>query len=76
MAQLTAEAVRKLAREVFDYELSEHDASFAANTAGAMLTLSRQFGALGLSGIGPAFGYLNLIAEATHLNAKKGRAGS
>jgi hypothetical protein len=71
MAQLTADTVRKLAREVFDYELSDRDAHFAANTAGAMLTLARQLGALELSGIGPAFGYLNLIAETAHLNAQK-----
>ena len=71
MAQLTGEIVKQIAREIFDYEISDHDAHSVANTAGAMLTLSRHLGALPLSGIGPAFGYANLNAEAAHLNAKK-----
>ena len=71
MAQLTGESVKKLALEIFDYEISDHDARSVANTAGAMLTLSRQLGTLPLSGIGPAFGFPNLNAEAAHLNAKK-----
>ncbi len=71
MAELTGETVKKMAREIFDYEISDHDAHSVANMAGAMLTLSRHLGALPLTGIGPAFGYYNLIAEAAHLNAKK-----
>jgi hypothetical protein len=71
MAQLTGDAVKKMAREIFDYDISDHDAHAVANMAGAMLTLSQHLGALPLSGIGPAFGYSNLLAEATHLNAKK-----
>jgi len=71
MAQFTGETVKKIAREVFDYDITDHDAHSVANTAGAMLTLSRHLGALPLSGIGPAFGYANLNAEAAHLNAKK-----
>jgi len=71
MAQLTGETVKNIAREVFDYDISTHHADAAANTAGAMLTLARQLGALPLSGIGPAFGYPNLIAEAAHLSSRK-----
>lgn len=71
MAQLTSESVKQLAREIFDYEISDHDARSVASTAGAMLTLSRQLGTLPLSGIGPAFGFPDLNAEAAHLNAKK-----
>ena len=71
MAQLTGDTVKNIASEIFDYEISDHDAHSVANTDGAMLTLARQLGALPLSGIGPAFGYLNLNAEAAHLNAKK-----
>jgi hypothetical protein len=71
MAQLTNETVRQMAREIFAYDISERDAQSVANTAGAMLTLSRQLGTLPLSGIGPAFGYANLTAEAAHLNDKK-----
>jgi hypothetical protein len=71
MAQLTGQTVKQMAWEMFDYEISDHDAQTVANTAGAMLTLSRHLGALPLSGIGPAFGYANLNAEAAHLSAKK-----
>jgi hypothetical protein len=71
MAQLTGETVMKIAREIFDYEITDHDAHSVANTAGAMLTLARHLGTLPLSAIGPAFGYANLNAEAAHLNAKK-----
>ena len=70
MAQLTGDTIRKIAREIFDYEITEHDAHSVANTAGAMLTLSRHLAQLPLSGIGPSFGYSNLIAEAAHLNGK------
>ena len=71
MAQFTGETVKKIAREIFDYEITDHDAHSVANTAGALLTLSRQLGALPLSGIGPAFGYANLSAEAAHFNSRK-----
>ena len=71
MAQLTGETVKKIAREVFDYDIAEHDAHSVANTAGAMLTLAHHLGALPLSGLGPAFGYANLAAEAEYLNSKK-----
>ncbi|HVN27488.1 MAG TPA: hypothetical protein VMT64_03335 [Candidatus Binataceae bacterium] len=71
MAQLSGDAVKRLAREIFDYEISDHHARAAANTAGAMLTLSRGLATLPRPGIGPAFGYGNLIAEAEHLHARK-----
>jgi len=71
MAQLSGETVKNLAREIFDYEITDHDARSVASVAGTMLTLSRQLGALPLSGIGPAFGFANLNAEAARLNAKK-----
>ena len=71
MAQLTAAAVAQMAREIYGYEMSERDAHGVANAAGAMLTLASHLAALPLSGIGPSFGYANLIAEAAHLNAKK-----
>lgn len=71
MAQLTGDMIKQLAREIFDYQISDRDAHSVANTDGAMLTLTRQLGALPLTGIGPSFGYDNLVAEATLLNAKK-----
>jgi hypothetical protein len=71
MAQLTGKTVKQLASEVFGYQITDRHAESAANTAGAMLTLSRELGRLPLSGIGPAFGYSNLLAEAAHLNSGK-----
>jgi len=71
MAQLTGETVKQLASEVFGYQISDRHAESAANTSGAMLSLSRQLGALPLSGIGPAFDYANLVAEAAHFNREK-----
>lgn len=70
MAQLTAETMRRLAREIFDYELEDGDAHGLANTSGAMLTMSRHLGTLGLDGIQPPFGYPNLTAEASQLKKK------
>ncbi len=71
MAQLTGETVKQIAREVFDYDITDHDAHSVANAAGAMLTLSRYLGTLPLTGIGPAFSYATLVAEASHLNSRK-----
>ena len=71
MAQLSGATVKQMARDIFEYELSDRDAHSVASIDGAMLTLARQLGTLPLSGIGPAFGYAKLVAEAAHLNAKK-----
>lgn len=64
MAQITGETVKRMARDIFDYEISDADAESMAHTAGAMLTLGRHLHTLGLSGIEPPFGYPNLNAEA------------
>ena len=70
MAQLTADTVKQMAREIFEYQISDADAHSLANTSGAMLTLSRHLGSLGLDGIQPPFGYPNLNAEASQLKKK------
>ena len=41
MAQITGETVRRMARDIFDYEIAEADAEAMAHTAGAMLTMLR-----------------------------------
>ena len=68
MAQITGETVKRMAKDIFDYDISDADANAMAHNAGAMLTLSRHLGALGLSGVEPAFGYPNLNAEAVRIN--------
>ena len=67
MAQITGETLKRMAHEIFDYEIADADADAMARTAGAMLTLSRQLTQLGLCGIEPPFGYPNLTAEAGKL---------
>jgi hypothetical protein len=71
MAPMNGDTVKRMARDIFDYEISDSDANAMANSTGAILTLSRHLGNLGLSGIEPPFGYANLLAEAGRLNGKK-----
>ncbi|HSR58818.1 MAG TPA: hypothetical protein VLL57_11540 [Candidatus Binataceae bacterium] len=70
MAQITGEIVRMMARDLFDYEISPADADSIAHTAGAMMTLARHLGTLGLSGVEVPFGYPNLTAEAARIVKK------
>ncbi len=70
MAQMTAETIRRLARENFDYEIGPEVAEAMAGSIGALLAMTGQFLALGLDGIEPAFGYSNLVREAEALAGK------
>ena len=70
MAQMTGETIRRLARENFDYEIDPEAADAMARTIGALLAMTDQFSALGLTGIEPAFGYSNLVREAEALADK------
>jgi len=72
MAQITGETVKRMARDIFDYEISDADADSMAGTAGAMLTLARQLTGLGLDGIEPPFGFPNLVAEAIIQSKRRG----
>jgi hypothetical protein len=71
MPILTGETVKQVLRDLYGYEISDDDARAIANGAGAMLTMARQFSALGLDGIEPPFGYPNLLAEAARLSGEK-----
>jgi hypothetical protein len=71
MPQLTAETIRRMARELYGYEMSEPDAAATANTAGAVLALATHLRALGLDGVEMPFGYPNLFAEAERLARQK-----
>jgi len=71
MAQLTAQTVKQVAHEIFDYEIADADLIAMANTAAAILALARHLGSLGLAGIEPPFGYPALIAEASRQNRRK-----
>lgn len=70
MAQLTAETVKAVVRELYEYEISDEAASTVAHMAGAMATYSRRLDALELAGVQPPFGYSALIAEAERLRRR------
>lgn len=71
MAQLTAETVRRLARDNFDYELGEEVADAMARTIGALLAMTSELDRFKLDGVEPPFGYPNLLGEAEQLAGKK-----
>jgi len=72
MGILTPETMKLIAREMYDYDLSDRSARAVANTAGAMVTVSHHMSAmLKLGSIEFPFGYPNLDAEATRLRERK-----
>jgi hypothetical protein len=71
MPILTGDTVKQALHDLYGYEISDDDARAIANGAGAMLTMARQFAALGLEGIEPPFGYPTLLAEAARLGQEK-----
>jgi hypothetical protein len=64
MARLTGQAVKTLAQQLYDYDLSDDAADAVAHMVGAMATYSRRLEALSLNGLQPPFGYPILLAEA------------
>ena len=64
MARLTGPAVKMIAEQLYDYNLSDDAAEAVAHMIGAMATYSRRLEALNLGGLQPPFGYPTLIAEA------------
>ncbi|MFZ0889254.1 MAG: hypothetical protein WA005_12435 [Candidatus Binataceae bacterium] len=72
MGILTAETVKMLAREMYDYELTDKDARALADGAGPLLTMASRLGdLLDLKAMEPPFGYPNLQAEAQRIRRKK-----
>jgi hypothetical protein len=71
MPILTGETVKQALHDLYGYDISDDEARAIANGAGAMLTMARQFGSLGLGGIEPPFGYANLLVEAARLAREK-----
>jgi hypothetical protein len=64
MGRLTGQAMKLLAQQLYDYNLSDNAAEAVAHMVGAMATYSRRLEALSLTGLQPPFGYPTLIAEA------------
>jgi hypothetical protein len=64
MPRLTAQAVKLLAQQLHDYDLSDDAAETVAHMVGAMATYSRRLETLNLTGVQPPFGYPALIVQA------------
>jgi hypothetical protein len=64
MPRVTGEAMKILARQLYDYDLSDDAAKAVAHMIGAMATYSRRLEMLNLSGLQQPYGYPTLLAEA------------
>jgi len=72
MGMLRPETLKLIAKEIYDYELSDQDANAIASGAGALLTTSHHLSAmLKLDAFEPPFGYPNLEAEAERARGRK-----
>jgi len=67
MAKLSADTVKLLARELYDYEFTEEAAASVAHIIGAMANYSRRLHAIGLARLQPPFGYPTLRTEADRI---------
>ena len=68
---LTAETVKALARQLYDYELTDNAATAVARIVGAGAAGFRRLDLRNLRGLQPPFGYPTLIAQAERLLARK-----
>ena len=71
MPLVTPETVKRVLKDLYDYEISDEAAVPVANTAGAMISLAHHLDSLGLDELEPPFGFPNLIAGAMRIAAKK-----
>jgi hypothetical protein len=71
MARLMLETVKMLARELYDYNLSDDAAASVAHLVGATATYSRRLESLELAGLQPPFGYPTMLAEAGRIRNRK-----
>lgn len=67
MARLTPEAVKMIAQQLYDYEMSDDSAATVAHMVGAMATYSKRLDTIKIAGLQPPFGYPTLIAEAERI---------
>lgn len=70
MPRLTPETVKLIAREMYDYTMSDEAAAAVAHMIGAMATYSRRMDELKLTGLQPPFGYPTLMAEAERIRRR------
>ncbi len=70
MARVTPETVQNLARQLYEYELTDEAAPTVTRMVGAMAAYSRRLTALRLGGLQAPLGYPTLIAEADRLRRR------
>lgn len=64
MARVTGEAVKLLAHQLYDYNVSDDVAEAVAHMVGATASYARRLESLNITGLQPPFGYPALIAQA------------
>jgi hypothetical protein len=67
MARLTPEAVKILAQQLYDYNLTDDAAESVAHMVGAMATYSQRLDRLSLAGLQPPFSYPVMLAQAERI---------
>jgi hypothetical protein len=67
MARFSAETVKLLGRELYDYEFTDESATAVARIIGALTNYSRRLHGIALAGMQPPFGYATLCAEADRI---------
>ncbi len=72
MGILRPETVKLIAKEIYDYQISDESAIAIAAGTGALITVANHLGAaLELGAIEPPFGYPNLLAAAARVQGGK-----
>ena len=71
MPLVTPETVKRVLKDLYNYDIADEATTSVANTAGAMLSLAENLPGIGLDEIEPPFGYANLMTEAMKQAAKK-----
>jgi hypothetical protein len=70
MARLSPATLQTLARELYDYDLSDAAAATAAHIVGAVANHARKLRGPALDGVQPLIAYTTLIAEAERLRRR------
>ncbi len=71
MARFTADTVRLLAAELFEYDIPREAAETVARMVGANAHYARRMQSLSLGKIQPPFGYPTMIVEAERIRRSR-----
>ena len=70
MARLSPEAVKLIAKQLYNYELSDDAAGAVAHMVGAIAPYAERLESLKLEGLQPPFGYPTLVAQAYQISRR------